>query len=120
MPFLIWGLFGLIVGAVARLALGGRTRLGCFPTLALAAGGAIMGGLLSDALGRLESPTVGWSRALAFAGAAAALGIYQYVARHRAVAPASTYPFSMVRRLHLWIQKKRARPGGQDKPPAAG
>lgn len=41
---------GLIVGAVARLALPGRQRLGCLGTIAVGVVGGLLGGLLGNAV----------------------------------------------------------------------
>ena len=108
MPLFVWILFGISVGAVARLAFGGRTRLGCAMTLALAAAGSVAGGLLATTFGRMESPTTGWSRGLAIAGAVAALAVCQYVTRSRAPSAPSTRLPSLLRRL-----REKLPDGGQ-------
>jgi uncharacterized membrane protein YeaQ/YmgE (transglycosylase-associated protein family) len=45
-----WILFGLLAGAVARLLTPGRQSIGCFGTLAVGVVGAVLGGLLGEAL----------------------------------------------------------------------
>jgi uncharacterized membrane protein YeaQ/YmgE (transglycosylase-associated protein family) len=45
-----WILFGLLAGAVARLLTPGRQRIGCFGTLAVGVIGALLGGLLGEAV----------------------------------------------------------------------
>jgi len=45
-----WILFGLLAGAVARALTPGRQRLGCFGTLAVGVIGALLGGLLGEAV----------------------------------------------------------------------
>jgi uncharacterized membrane protein YeaQ/YmgE (transglycosylase-associated protein family) len=45
---LAWILFGLLAGAVARLVVPGRQRLGCIATLAVGLVGALIGGLIGD------------------------------------------------------------------------
>lgn len=44
-------LLGLIVGALARLALPGPQPLGCLGTAAVGVAGAVVGGILGQALG---------------------------------------------------------------------
>lgn len=44
-------LVGLIVGALARLAVPGTAGLGCLATVAVGVGGAFLGQLLAQALG---------------------------------------------------------------------
>ena len=41
-------LFGLLAGAVARLATPGRQSIGCLPTLAVGIVGALLGGVIGD------------------------------------------------------------------------
>lgn len=41
-------LFGLLAGAVARLATPGRQAIGCLPTLAVGIVGALLGGLIGN------------------------------------------------------------------------
>ncbi len=41
-------LFGLLAGAVARLATPGRQSIGCLPTLAVGIVGALLGGLIGN------------------------------------------------------------------------
>ena len=48
MGWLAFILFGLLAGAVARLATPGRQRLGCLGTLAVGVGGALLGGLVGQ------------------------------------------------------------------------
>ena len=43
-----WIVFGLVAGAVARLLVPGRQRLGCFGTLAVGLVGALIGGFLGE------------------------------------------------------------------------
>lgn len=50
MHFLAWCVFGLIVGAIARLLVPGGQRLGCIGTSLLGIGGSIVGGFLGDIL----------------------------------------------------------------------
>lgn len=43
--------FGLFVGALARLIVPGRQRLGCLGTLALGVVGSVVGGLVASSVG---------------------------------------------------------------------
>ncbi len=45
-----WILFGLLAGAVARMVTPGRNSIGCFGTLAVGVIGALLGGLLGEAV----------------------------------------------------------------------
>jgi len=45
---LSWLLFGLLAGAVARLFVPGRRRIGCLGTVAVGMVGALIGGLIGD------------------------------------------------------------------------
>jgi uncharacterized membrane protein YeaQ/YmgE (transglycosylase-associated protein family) len=47
---LSWLLFGLLAGAVARLVVPGRQAIGCLTTLAIGLVGALIGGLIGEAL----------------------------------------------------------------------
>ncbi len=47
---LSWILFGLLAGAVARLFVPGTGGMGCLGTLAVGIVGAVVGGLLGEAL----------------------------------------------------------------------
>ncbi len=50
MGILGWIVFGLLAGAVARVLTPGRQNIGCFGTLAVGVIGALIGGLLGEAL----------------------------------------------------------------------
>jgi uncharacterized membrane protein YeaQ/YmgE (transglycosylase-associated protein family) len=43
-----WILFGLVAGALARLVVPGRHRMGCFATIAVGIVGALLGGLIGQ------------------------------------------------------------------------
>ncbi|HYK07493.1 MAG TPA: GlsB/YeaQ/YmgE family stress response membrane protein [Gaiellaceae bacterium] len=45
-----WIFFGLLAGAVARALTPGRQEIGCFGTLAVGVVGALLGGLLGEAV----------------------------------------------------------------------
>ena len=50
MGFLSWILFGLVAGAVARMAVPGRQASGCIATLAVGLAGALIGGFVGELL----------------------------------------------------------------------
>ncbi|HZG35719.1 MAG TPA: GlsB/YeaQ/YmgE family stress response membrane protein [Gaiellaceae bacterium] len=50
MSILGWILFGLLAGVVARALTPGRQAIGCFGTLAVGVVGALLGGLLGEAV----------------------------------------------------------------------
>jgi uncharacterized membrane protein YeaQ/YmgE (transglycosylase-associated protein family) len=45
-----WILLGLVAGALARLVVPGRQRLGCITTMAVGIAGALIGGLAAEAV----------------------------------------------------------------------
>lgn len=45
-----WMMFGLIVGAIARLLMPGRQNLGCLLTMALGIVGSLVGGAIASAI----------------------------------------------------------------------
>jgi uncharacterized membrane protein YeaQ/YmgE (transglycosylase-associated protein family) len=48
MGILSWILFGLVAGAVARMAVPGRQAGGCLATLAVGLAGALLGGFVGE------------------------------------------------------------------------
>ena len=73
MEILWWLVFGLIVGALARLLVPGRTDFrGCLPTVALGMVGAVVGGVIGRELG-----IAGWQIVLSVLGAVLVLVVYQ-------------------------------------------
>ncbi len=63
MSILLFLVFGLIVGLIARALLPGDQRLGWLATTALGVVGSLLGGLVSQMLfaGRIDEPvTAGW------------------------------------------------------------
>ena len=50
MSIIGWIFFGLLAGAVARLVTPGKQAIGCFGTLAIGVVGALLGGLLGEAV----------------------------------------------------------------------
>lgn len=50
MGILSWLLFGLLAGAIARLVVPGRHRIGCLATLAVGVAGAFIGGVIGNVI----------------------------------------------------------------------
>jgi uncharacterized membrane protein YeaQ/YmgE (transglycosylase-associated protein family) len=48
MGWLSWIVFGLLAGAVARMVVPGKHRIGCLPTIAVGIVGALIGGLIGQ------------------------------------------------------------------------
>jgi uncharacterized membrane protein YeaQ/YmgE (transglycosylase-associated protein family) len=48
MGIVSWILFGLLAGAVARLIVPGRQRIGCLATIAVGIVGALLGGVIGQ------------------------------------------------------------------------
>ncbi len=61
MSILAWILFGLLAGAVAKLATPGKHPRGCIVTIAVGIAGAVVGGLAGNIL---FGQRVGWSFSL--------------------------------------------------------
>ena len=45
---IVWCVFGLIAGAIARLLMPGRDPMGCIATIALGVAGSFLGGFLAS------------------------------------------------------------------------
>jgi uncharacterized membrane protein YeaQ/YmgE (transglycosylase-associated protein family) len=80
MSFLYWIVFGLIVGAVAKLLTPGRDPGGCLITMLLGMVGAFVGGFIGQALG-FYGPDEPVGIVLAVVGAILVLLVYRAVAR---------------------------------------
>lgn len=77
-----WIVFGLIVGAIAKLLMPGRDPGGIIVTMALGIAGALLGGFLGRALGWYqENEPAGFLMSLA--GAVLLLFIYRMVVGRR-------------------------------------
>ena len=86
MGILGWILFGLVVGALAKLVMPGRDPGGIIVTMLLGIAGAVLGGFLGRALGFYgEGEAAGF--VMSFLGAVALLALYRMVIgrRHRVV-----------------------------------
>ena len=87
MGILGWILFGLIVGALAKLVMPGRDPGGILITMLLGIAGAVLGGFLGRALGFYgEGEAAGFL--MSFLGAVALLALYRsFAGRRRVVRP---------------------------------
>jgi uncharacterized membrane protein YeaQ/YmgE (transglycosylase-associated protein family) len=83
MGILGWIVFGLIVGAIAKLLMPGRDPGGIIVTMLLGVVGALLGGLLGRALG-FYGPEQGAGWLMSIVGAIVVLMIYRMVIRRRA------------------------------------
>ncbi len=84
MSILGWILFGLIVGALAKLVMPGRDPGGIIITMLLGIAGAVIGGFLGRALGFYgPGQTAGW--VMSFLGAVVLLAIYRMFIGRRTV-----------------------------------
>ena len=85
MGILGWILFGLIVGALAKLVMPGRDPGGIIVTMLLGIAGAVLGGFVGRAMGFYqEGEPAGWI--MAFSGAVVLLVIYRMVIGRRTIA----------------------------------
>ena len=81
-----WILFGLLVGALAKLVMPGRDPGGIIVTMLLGIAGALLGGFLGRAMG-LYGPGQAAGFLMSFLGAVILLVLYRMVARRRALRP---------------------------------
>ena len=85
MGILGWILFGLIVGALAKLVMPGRDPGGIIVTMLLGIAGAVLGGFVGRALGLYgEGQAAGF--VMSFLGAVLLLGLYRMMIRRRTIA----------------------------------
>jgi len=78
-----WILFGLIVGAIAKLIMPGRDPGGIIVTMLLGIVGAVLGGFIGRALGFYgPQQAAGWL--MSIVGAIVVLTIYRLLVRPRA------------------------------------
>jgi uncharacterized membrane protein YeaQ/YmgE (transglycosylase-associated protein family) len=83
MNILLWIVFGLIVGAVAKLIMPGKDPGGIIVTTLLGIVGALLGGWLGQALG-LYGPGEAAGFIMAVVGAIIVLLLYRLLIRRRA------------------------------------
>jgi uncharacterized membrane protein YeaQ/YmgE (transglycosylase-associated protein family) len=81
-----WIVFGLIVGALAKLVMPGRDPGGIIVTMLIGIAGAMIGGFLGRAMG-LYGPGQAAGFLMSFLGAVILLLLYRMVARRRALRP---------------------------------
>lgn len=80
-----WLVFGLIVGALARLIMPGRDPMGCLMTALLGVAGSVIGGIVGSLVFKHEAnrgdfkPRAGWI--LSILGALLLLWIYRSMRR---------------------------------------
>ena len=79
-----WMIFGLIVGALAKLVMPGRDPGGIFVTMAIGIAGALTGGFIGRALG-WYGPTDGAGFLMSFFGAILLLWLYRMMFARRSV-----------------------------------
>jgi uncharacterized membrane protein YeaQ/YmgE (transglycosylase-associated protein family) len=80
-----WIVFGLVVGALAKLVMPGRDPGGIIVTMLLGIAGAVIGGFIGRALGFYgERETAGFL--MSFLGAVVLLWIYRLAVRRRTIA----------------------------------
>jgi len=60
MGFLAWILFGLVVGAIAKLLMPGRDPGGWVITILLGIAGSFIGGFIAQAVTTRDNTTAGW------------------------------------------------------------
>lgn len=82
MSILGWILFGLIIGALAKLVMPGRDPGGILVTMLLGIAGAVLGGFLGRAMG-FYGPGEAAGFLMSFLGAVALLWIYRMAVRRR-------------------------------------
>jgi len=86
MAILGWIVFGLVIGALAKLVMPGRDPGGIIVTMLLGIAGAVLGGFLGRVLGFYrEGEAAGWI--MSFVGAVVLLGIYRMVMHRRTLTP---------------------------------
>ena len=86
MGILGWILFGLVIGALAKLVMPGRDPGGIIVTMLLGIAGAVLGGFIGRALGWYEAgEPAGW--VMSFIGAVTLLALYRMFNRRRTVIP---------------------------------
>jgi uncharacterized membrane protein YeaQ/YmgE (transglycosylase-associated protein family) len=86
MGILGWILFGLIVGALAKLVMPGRDPGGIIVTMLLGIAGAVLGGFTGRAMG-FYGPGEAAGFLMSFVGAVVLLALYRMMVRRRALRP---------------------------------
>jgi uncharacterized membrane protein YeaQ/YmgE (transglycosylase-associated protein family) len=86
MSVIAWIVFGLVVGALAKLVMPGRDPGGIAVTILLGIAGALLGGFLGRAMG-LYGPGESAGYLMSFFGAVILLMLYRMLVRRRALRP---------------------------------
>ena len=86
MGILGWILFGLIVGALAKLVMPGRDPGGIIVTMLLGIAGAVLGGFVGRAMG-FYGPDEAAGFLMSFVGAVLLLVLYRMMVQRRALRP---------------------------------
>ena len=82
MAILLWIVFGLVVGVIAKLLMPGRDPGGFIVTILLGIAGALVGGFIGRALGFYgEGQSAGWL--MSILGAIILLALYRMLVRRR-------------------------------------
>ena len=81
-----WIVFGLIVGALAKLVMPGRDPGGMIVTMLLGIAGALLGGFVGRAMG-FYGPDQAAGFLMSFLGAVILLVLYRMMVRRRALRP---------------------------------
>jgi uncharacterized membrane protein YeaQ/YmgE (transglycosylase-associated protein family) len=81
-----WIVFGLIVGALAKLVMPGRDPGGIIVTMLLGMAGALLGGFIGRAMG-MYGPGEAAGFLMSFLGAVILLILYRMLVRRRALRP---------------------------------
>ena len=79
-----WILFGLIVGALAKLVMPGRDPGGIIVTMLIGIAGSLLGGFIGRAMG-FYGPNQAAGFLMSFLGAIVLLALYRMIARRRAL-----------------------------------
>lgn len=86
MNFLLFAIFGLVVGALAKLLMPGRDPGGFIITAVIGMVGSLLGAFLGRALGMYNNGTQSAGWIMSIIGAIVLLGIYRMVIGSRATA----------------------------------
>jgi uncharacterized membrane protein YeaQ/YmgE (transglycosylase-associated protein family) len=86
MNFLLFAIFGLVVGALAKLLMPGRDLGGFIIAAVIGMGGSLLGAFLRRALGMYRNGTQSARWSMSIIGAIVLLGIYRMVVGTRATA----------------------------------
>lgn len=82
-----WIVFGLVVGALAKLVMPGRDPGGIIVTMLLGIAGSLLGGFIGRAMGLYGPNETGAGLLMSFLGAVILLMLYRMMVRRRALRP---------------------------------